>query len=86
MLLSEYTRYDITYAVNQLARAMNKPFKLHMTAAKHLLRYLDRGMGLLITYKTGCFEMMGIEMRAGATTLTTTSQPPATCSCWLEGH
>ena len=31
MFLSQCTPYDITYAVNQLARAMNKPSKLHMT-------------------------------------------------------
>ena len=59
MFLSQCTRYDITYAVNQLARAMRKPSKLHMTAAKHLLRCLKGDMGLPITYKTGCFEMTG---------------------------
>ena len=37
IFLSQRTRYDITYAVNQLARAMSKPSKLHMTAAKRLL-------------------------------------------------
>ena len=36
----QVTRYDILYAVNQLARAMSKPSKAHMAAAKHLLRYL----------------------------------------------
>ena len=40
MFLSQCTCYDITYSVNQLARAMSKPSKLHTTAAKHLLRYL----------------------------------------------
>lgn len=40
MFLSQCTRYDITYAVNQLARAMSKPSKLHMTAGKHLFRCL----------------------------------------------
>ena len=59
MFLSQCTRYDITYAANQLARAMSKPSELHMTAAKHLLRYLKAGMGLAITDKTGCFEMTG---------------------------
>lgn len=29
MLLSQCTRYDTTYAINQLARAMNKPCKVH---------------------------------------------------------
>ena len=57
--LSQCTRYDITYAVNQLARAMSKPSKPHMAAAKYLLRYVKGDMGLAITYKTGCFEMTG---------------------------
>ena len=36
--LAQVTRYDIVFAVNQLARAMTKPSKAHMAAAKHLLR------------------------------------------------
>ena len=40
MQLGQVTRYDILYAVNQLARATSTPFKDHMAAAKHLLRYL----------------------------------------------
>ena len=38
--LGQVTRCNILYAVNQLARAMAKPSKAHMAAAKHLLRYL----------------------------------------------
>ena len=34
MFLSQCTRYDFTYAINQQARTMSKPSKLHMTAAK----------------------------------------------------
>ena len=59
MFLSQCTRYDITYAVNQLARAMSKPSKLHMTAAKRLLRYLKGNMSLALTYRTGCFQLTG---------------------------
>ena len=36
--LGQVTRYDISYAVKQLARAMSKPSKVHIGAAKHLLR------------------------------------------------
>ena len=39
MYLAQVSRYDILYAVNQLARGMSKPSKAHMGAAKHLLRY-----------------------------------------------
>ena len=59
MFLSQCTRYDITYSVNQLPRAMSKPYKLHITAAKHLLRYLEGSMSLALTYRTGCFKMEG---------------------------
>ena len=34
LFLSQCTRYDITYAANQLARAMKKPSELHMSATK----------------------------------------------------
>ena len=38
---------------------MSKPSKLHMTAAKHLLRYLKGNMSLALTYRTGCFQLTG---------------------------
>ena len=40
MYLAQITRYDVMYAVCQLARAITKPSKTHMGAAKQLLRYL----------------------------------------------
>lgn len=36
MYRGQVTRYDILYAVNQLARVMPKPSKAHMAAAKRL--------------------------------------------------
>ena len=51
MLLSQYTRFDITYAVNQLARVMSKPSKLHVTATRRLLRYLKGNMSLVIIHQ-----------------------------------
>lgn len=59
MLLSQCTRYYITNAVHQLARAMSKPPELHMTAAKHLARYIKANMSLPLTYQTGCFQPRG---------------------------
>ena len=41
MFLGQCTRHDIIFTVNQLARAMSKPSKLHKAAAKHLLLYLN---------------------------------------------
>ena len=38
---------------------MSKLSKLHIAAAKHLLRYLKGDTGLAITYNTGCFKMTG---------------------------
>ena len=40
MYLGQVTRYDIGYAVNQLARVVSKPSKPHMAAVKYLIRYL----------------------------------------------
>ena len=57
MCLGQATRYDIGYAVNQLARAMCKPSKAHMAAAKHLLRYLAGTTSFAITYKRGGFKL-----------------------------
>ena len=57
MYLGQVTRYDIGYAVNQLAQAMSKPSKAHMAAAKHLLRYLAGTTKFAITYKRGGFKL-----------------------------
>ena len=57
MCLGQVTRYDIEYTVNQLARAMSKPSKAHMAAAKHLLRYLAGAMNFAITYKRVDFKL-----------------------------
>ena len=57
MCLGQVTRYDIWYAVNQLARAMCKPSKAHMAAAKHLLRYLAGTTNFAITYKRGGLKL-----------------------------
>ena len=56
MYLAEVCRYDILYTVNQLARAMSKPSKAHMGAAKHLLRFLAGSTDFSITYKQGGFK------------------------------
>ena len=57
MHLGPMTRYDIGYAVNQLARAMPKPSKAHMKADKHLLRYLAGTTDFANTYKKGGFKL-----------------------------
>ena len=57
MYLANVTRNDILYAVNQLARAMSKPAKAHMGAAKHLLRYLGGSTDFSITCKQGDFSI-----------------------------
>ena len=55
--LAQVTRYDILFAVNQLARAMTKPSKAHLAAAKHLLRYLAGTIDFCITYKKDDFKL-----------------------------
>ena len=51
MYVSQVLRYDIMYAVGQLARPMAKPSKIYMVAVKHILRYLARTTSFSITYK-----------------------------------
>ena len=57
MHLVQVSRYDILYAVNQLARAVSKPSKAHMGAAKHVIRYLAESLNFPITYKRGDFKL-----------------------------
>ena len=57
MYLAQITRYDVMYAVYQLARAMSKPSKAHMGAAKQLLRYLAGTTDFSIVYKRGGFKL-----------------------------
>ena len=59
LYFAQFTRYDICYAVNQLTRSCSKPSMAHMTAAKHLLRYLKGLPDLAITYKKGQFTVNG---------------------------
>ena len=59
LYLSQVTRYDICYAVNQLTRASSKPAMIHMTAAKHLLRYLKGSPDLAMMYKKGQVAIHG---------------------------
>ena len=50
MYLAQVTRYDILYAVNQLASAIYKPAKSHIGAAKHQLYYLAWSTNFSIIY------------------------------------
>ena len=49
--LTQCTRYDLCYSVNQLTRACSKPGQAHMTGAKHDLRYLRGYPDLPITFR-----------------------------------
>lgn len=55
--LSQVTWYNIQYAVNEMARAMSQPSKVHMAAAEHILRYLAGAIDFEITYKAGAFKL-----------------------------
>ena len=57
LYLGQVTRYEVLYAVNQLARAMSKPPKAHMAAAKHLLRCLAGTVDFSITYQKRGFNL-----------------------------
>ena len=57
MYLAQVTRCDIMYSTCQLARAMSKPSKVHMGAAKHILRYLAGIPDCCIVRKKGGFKL-----------------------------
>ena len=57
LTLTQVTRYDIFYAVSQLARAISKPSKAQMGTAKHALLYLAGSANFPITYKRGDFKL-----------------------------
>lgn len=73
MYPSQVARYDTSYAVNQLARAMSKPSKVHMRAAKHLPRYLAEMVDFRFTYKQGGFKLNAYSDANWITTRTTAS-------------
>ena len=55
--LEQYSRYNILFAVNQLAKAMSNPSKAHMGPIKHLHRYLAGSVNLSTTYNRGGFKL-----------------------------
>ena len=57
MYLGLVVRYDISYSVNQLTRALPKSSKSHMAATKHLLRYLAGTTDFTVGYKQGDFNL-----------------------------
>ena len=95
MRLGQVTRYDIGYAVNQLARAMCKPSKAHMAAAKHLLRYLAGTTNFAITYKRGGFKLTSFSNanwgnnadngKSTSSYITFLSDGPVSCKVGLQG-
>ena len=59
LYLAQCTRYyDLCHAVNQPTRACSKPAEIHMTAAKHALRYLRGTTDLSIASKRGQFQVV----------------------------
>jgi len=59
MYLSNFTRPDLTYSVNQLCRYMSKPSQHHLSMAYHLLSYINYTLDYGITYSTTSHKLMG---------------------------
>ena len=53
MYLANYTRPDITFAVNLLARYSSAPIPRHWNGIKHILRYLCATIDLGLFYPDG---------------------------------
>lgn len=64
MYIEHVTRYEITYATNQLARAMSKPTKTHVGAANSLLCYLAGSTDF--NFKARAMSTMEAELVTGA--------------------
>ncbi|CCH47072.1 Copia protein [Wickerhamomyces ciferrii] len=52
-------RFDITYAVGVLSRNLQNPRKIHLQAAKKVVKYLISTKDLAINYSPGCSELVG---------------------------
>ena len=50
MYLANYTRPDIAFSVNLLARYSSSPTKMHWNEIKHVLRYLHRTFDMGLFY------------------------------------
>lgn len=59
LYLSQGTRPDIAYIVNQLSRFNNKPTAQHWMAAKRVLRYLRGTQNLKLTFKKNNANIVG---------------------------
>ena len=53
MYLANYTRPDIAFAVNLLARYSSAPTRRHWNGIKHILRYLRGTTDLGLLYSNG---------------------------------
>lgn len=59
MCLVNTSRWDISYAVMNLARGMPAPTTTHLAAAKRVLRYLRGTANLRTTYTRGPLRLSG---------------------------
>ena len=57
MYLGQVSRCHISFAVNQLTRAMSKPSKAHIGSAKYLRSYVAGSVNFSIFYKRGGFKL-----------------------------
>lgn len=53
------SRPEITYAVNQVCQFMHSPTTLHLTASKHILRYIKGTLGHGIPFTKGLSAISG---------------------------
>ena len=59
--LAVWTRPDIAWITNKLCQFNSDPSELHMSAAKHLLRYIQGTIDLSITYSpSGVNSLYGL--------------------------
>ena len=87
LYLTTCTRPDLAIAVNQLTRHMAKPSKVHLGAAKHVLRHLQGTASQGLTYRRASVDANVVAAYADASfqCMTETSKSVSGFVCLLNG-
>jgi hypothetical protein len=77
------TRLDICFAVNTLSQFLVEPRRVHLVAAKHVMRYLKGTIDYGLSYdRDHNFTLSGYTDSVGQEALLTEKAPPDAVSVW----
>ena len=81
MYVTQILRHDIMCSSGQLARAISRPAKVHVGAAKHLLCYLAGTIDFTTVYKKGGSKLTAVSDSNWGNNQTMASQLRVTSWC-----